>query len=458
MQNRNIQFQSFVSTNRWAIVGNRGNPLLTYGYKIREKCKHVIAQQLHDAQHIAILHALVLGDKSGLDLELKQTFTDTGTMHVLAVSGLHVGIVYLLTSHLLNFLFLRKLKLLRTILGLLIVWSFALVSGLSPSVCRACFMFSVLSIGLELNRVSSTYNSLCFAGFVLLSINPLNLFDVGFQFSFLAVLGIVVLQKPIRNVVTTENYVLGKLADLLAVSLSAQLATLPLGLFYFGQFPWLFLVSNLLVIPVVTILVYASISLFICHKLPIVVDIITKTLEIYLWFVLRVTELIQSIPLALINNVSITSIELCLLFGIIWSLGAYMLKKSIQALVVMGLLCLGLIGNQGIRRYQNVTSTEVIRFDIKNAKCVILRNGQTSYLLSNENMTSKKWAFHCKPYLSFKGVSDLAMPRSDNQSMVNAFSIRQDTFHVSNDSRWANERSPRSAERSTLFQSVYLPR
>ncbi len=457
MQNRNIQFQGFVAFNQWRIIGNKGNPVVTYAFKIREKCKQVIEQKLNSTKHVAILHALVLGDKSGLGSELKQTFSETGTMHVLAVSGLHVGIVYLFTSSLLGFLFVKKLKTIRAVLGLLVIWSFALVSGLSPSVCRACFMFSVLSIGLELNRDSNVYNSLCFAGFVLLVVNPLNLFNVGFQFSFLAVLGIVTLQKPIRRVVKTESFVLGKIADLSAVSLSAQLATLPLGLYYFGQFPLLFLASNLLVIPAVTILVYASICLIIFHGIPIIAEVIVNVLEIYLWSVIRITETIQKFPFALLENVSVTHIELVVLFGLIGSIGSYFLRRSIKVLCTFVLLSIGLIGNQAIRRYENMQSTELIRFDIAKSKCLVLRDGNLTYLLAQHNMSNKKWVFHCKPYLRFKGVADLNMPQLRDESIVEAVSINRDSFTVNRATCWITNNPNDSIDKAQTFQSLQLP-
>ncbi|MBC6996345.1 ComEC/Rec2 family competence protein [Neolewinella lacunae] len=201
---------------------------------------------------LAVAAALVLGKRDLISEEVKSAYTDTGAIHVLAVSGLHVGIVYLLLYTLLA----RVLRLNRTrggrtlvaALSVVAVWTFALVSGLSPSVQRAALMFSVLALGGILRRKTYIFNTLSIAAFGMLWLNPATFFQVGFQLSFTAIIGIVLFTSYLTRLVYFGSRLLRSAWSAMAASTGAQLGTLPLSLYNFQQFPLYFLLSGTVVI------------------------------------------------------------------------------------------------------------------------------------------------------------------------------------------------------------------
>lgn len=209
---------------------------------------------------LAVLTALTLGDKSQLSNVVLEQYSHAGAMHILAVSGLHVGIVYLLVSFCLKLL--KDNKIMRWIKAsvlLLVIWSFAFISGLSPSVQRASCMFSFVIIGKALNRNSNVINIVGASALFLILINPNVVYQIGFQLSYAAVFGIIILYTPIYSLLHVKSWLINKIWSLTVVSFSAQLATLPLVIFYFHQFPNLFWLTNLIVIPMAFIVLSLAI-------------------------------------------------------------------------------------------------------------------------------------------------------------------------------------------------------
>ena len=211
----------------------------------------------------AITYALLLGERQDLSPQLRQSYVDAGVIHILAVSGLHVGILMLIVQFLLKPLGnQKKTRLLRMLIVLAVIWLFAILTGLSPSVLRAATMFSFLQIGLVYGQRRAGYNALIASALILLLINPNLLLDVGFQLSYTAVFFIMWLYPKLETVWKPKNKILGYYWQLICVSLAAQVGVLPLSLYYFHQFPGLFLIANLVVLPVLGfILIYGILIL-----------------------------------------------------------------------------------------------------------------------------------------------------------------------------------------------------
>ena len=201
-------------------------------------------------EELAIFQALILGQRRDIDDKLYKDYAAAGAIHILAISGLHIGILLMLLNFILNPIErFKNGKYIKPILLVILLWSFAVLTGLSPSVVRAVTMFSFIAIGLQLKRKTSSLNSLFLSLFLLLLINPFYLFQVGFQLSYLAVFSIIVFQPGIYRLFTTKIKIVDYFWKIVSVSLAAQIGILPLGLFYFHQFPGLFLLSNLVVLP-----------------------------------------------------------------------------------------------------------------------------------------------------------------------------------------------------------------
>lgn len=201
-----------------------------------------------------ILMALLIGNRQFIDKQTSDDFANAGAIHVLAISGLHIGILlYFFNIFLKPLGQKRKSRILKLVLQLAFLWSFAVLAGMSASVVRAVTMFSFMSIGFQMLRGTNIYNTLAASVLILLVIKPDFLFDVGFQMSYIAVLGIVSIQPYFQKLWQPQKKIVQYFYDLITVSIAAQLALLPLCLYYFHQFPGLFLLTNLIVIPLVTL-------------------------------------------------------------------------------------------------------------------------------------------------------------------------------------------------------------
>ncbi|HPE83852.1 MAG TPA: ComEC/Rec2 family competence protein [Aequorivita sp.] len=208
----------------------------------------------------AIIQALILGEKKDIDKNLYNEYAAAGAIHILAVSGLHVGILYIILAFLFKpFLRWRYGVFFQAILIVILLWGFALLSGLSPSVTRAVTMFSFFATAKLFDRETNSINTLFLSFFTLLIINPLWLFQVGFQLSYLAVFFIVWLQPHFYKIGYSKYWIVRKIWGIISVTICAQIGVLPLSLYYFHQFPGLFLLTNIAVLPFLTILMCGGI-------------------------------------------------------------------------------------------------------------------------------------------------------------------------------------------------------
>lgn len=216
----------------------------------------------------ATIAAMTLGDKTGVSAELRDTYSKAGVSHVLALSGLHLGIIYAMIALLLG---RRRNTMGGLLVTFLLVWTFALMVGMSPGIVRSAAMFSVYASMTFLRRDYLTANSLALAASVMLLASPAMLWDVGFQMSFLAVMGIVICHVLLRNnrfyVRHAHRPFVGKLVSLVCISLAAQLFVLPLVMYYFGNVPFYFLMANIVAVPLTTLIIYAAMLLFVLSPL-----------------------------------------------------------------------------------------------------------------------------------------------------------------------------------------------
>ena len=230
-----------------------------------------------------LLMALLFGEKIELSKEISTNYTQAGIIHILAISGLHIALIYgiilWVTKPLLR---LKKGKLYIFLLSLSVLWFYAILAGFSASIVRAAVMFSVVAFAKMINRQSNIYNSLAVSALLLLLYNPNYLFDVGFQLSFAAVLSIVVFQPFVRKYSYSKHVIILKIKELLLISLVAQIGVLPLILYYFGQFPLLFLLANLIAIPLSSIILILGLVLipfnFLLPKLAVYLSILVNFL------------------------------------------------------------------------------------------------------------------------------------------------------------------------------------
>lgn len=249
LRGKRVGFSMYANTGDWEIYRKSGakgpeNLLFTY----RRICLEKLKVALPGAAEYAIGAALLLGNREEMDAGVRNIFSSTGAMHILAVSGLHVGMVAWFLGWLFGWV-PRRGRWFKGIMEVIGIWIYALLCGLGASVVRAAFMFSWLNLGRALDRPANIWNTLSGTAFLLLLYEPLWMFDIGFQLSFLAVAGILLFEPPIYRILVFQNRVADYFWKLTAVGIAAQLATAPLGIFYFHQFPLLFLLSGWIAVP-----------------------------------------------------------------------------------------------------------------------------------------------------------------------------------------------------------------
>jgi len=302
LSRKKIYRQVYLSANNWERTNIINASISTKAENFRENLLTIYRSQPIDSRELEILSALTLGYERDLDPETKRVFASAGAMHILAVSGLHVGIIFWVVS--LVFGFLRKQKsgrFLFVLITITILWGYAIITGLSPSVMRASAMFTIFVIGENLQRKTNIYNSLAASAFFLLLFNPNNLFDTGFQLSYSAVFGIVYLQPKLDKLVKADNKIIRYFWLLLTVSVAAQIATFPFSVFYFNQFPTYFWLTNSIVIPSVIVLIPAGIGLLLFSTIPVLSSVIAFLLNHLIKLIFVILSFIDQLPFSAIH-------------------------------------------------------------------------------------------------------------------------------------------------------------
>ncbi len=326
---QNIHYQAFVKNGNWGLV-KKCDDFSAYGTAIslQNRFTETLRKHLKTENEFAVGAALIFGYRSEVPEEVLTAYSQTGAMHILAVSGMHVGILFLI----LNF-FLKRItwqhrswRLLKAAILLVLIWAFALVTGASPSVMRSTVMFSFVIVGDALGRNKNFYNTLTASAFCLLLYDPYWLLSVSFQLSYLAILGIVYFQPKIAGLWVIENKVGNYLWELNSVSLAAQLMTLPFTLLYFHQFPTYFWLSSLVLVPLSGAELGAGLLLLVLDPLWAAgANGVGWLLWAMLWVGNQTVMVIQHLPAALVNGIWIGGISALLLY---LSLGGLMAAIS----------------------------------------------------------------------------------------------------------------------------------
>jgi len=336
LSRKRISRSAFVESGNWQKLDSYAqSPLLNFSNRIRNHLLDVLDRAGMSGNELAVASALVLGYKADLDDGLRQAYSASGAMHILAVSGLHVGIVYLFLNTLLKLLpFVYRSRWLRAFLLLSSLWLFALITGMSPSVMRATTMFSFVAAGEALKRRPFVYNSISVSAFILLLFNPNNLFEVSFQFSYMAVIAIVFLTRHFYALLSFNNRLLNYAWDLTCVSIAAQIGTAPLALYYFHQFPSYFILSNFVVIPAATVIIFWALVLFIVSPVPLLLETFGWLLDKFLYAVNFSIFFIEKIPGSVITGIRFAGWEIVFAYSLVATLSIWMLTKHKTALFV----------------------------------------------------------------------------------------------------------------------------
>jgi competence protein ComEC len=313
---QNIYAVHFIRKNEFAEIGyEKDFFVIKIADDFRAFCEEKLKLGIKGENEYRMASALILGVRAGLDEKLYEAYSATGTVHALAVSGLHVSLIYFIVVTL--FGFIKKIKygkLIFAALSICIFWFYALVTGFSPSVVRAVAMFSVFLIAGILKRNSGIYNTLGFSAFVILCFEPFWLLDIGFQFSFLAVVGIAYIYPILYSWLETKNKIGNKLWSLVCVSLAAQIAVSPLSIYYFHSFPLLFLPFNMLIVPLSSLALYTGLGGLMVYKLKFLADFLFLVTEYIVRFMNYFVQLPSGSEFLKADFLYLNPIELILIY------------------------------------------------------------------------------------------------------------------------------------------------
>jgi len=357
MESLGVLRQINVSQSRVQILGTTSGNVTALAGDIRSRIISKLKALDLGKDELAIIQALLLGQRQEISQEIYSTYAAAGVIHILAVSGLHVGIILLLLNTLLKPLErVWKGKIFKTVILLMLLWGFAILAGLSPSVVRAVSMFSFVAVGMQLKRKTSVLNTLFASMLVLLLINPSYLTQVGFQLSYAAVFSIVLIQPHLFGIYKGESKLIKYFWGIITVTFAAQIGVLPLSLFYFHQFPGLFFLSNLVILPFLGILLGLGILVMILALLDMLPAFLGEMLGTMIETLNRFVAWTASKEDFLFQNITF-SLLLCITSYFI-VLGFIFLLKNFSFRAIL-LLLLAVIGFQGALIYERSSTDNV---------------------------------------------------------------------------------------------------
>lgn len=398
---QNISYQAFLNDEGFITLPTTSTNWFDAALiATRTKVLSILRENIKEPNQLSVAEALLIGYRDDLDRDLVQSYSNTGVVHIIAISGLHLGMIY----GLLVFLFkpfgkYKWNKIAKPLVILFVLWGFSFIAGAAPSILRSAVMFTFIVIGESIGRKTNMYNSLAASAFLLIVINPFSLWDVGFQLSYTAVLSIVVFQPYLNRWLYFENKLLKGLWSLNAVTLSAQILTLPIVLYHFHQFPTLFMFTNLFAVPFSGLILYAELLLLVTYFTPIIGALIGKTIgwgiDIMNSFIVRV----DSLPFAVLSSLQISILQACILYASIIGLGWWLIGKQIKALW-MGLIFLAaFIALRSIDFIQRNQQQKLIVYNVPNHTAIDLIEGRKYQFIGDSILTEDGFLrnFHIKP-------------------------------------------------------------
>lgn len=430
--NKGIVWTDYLQDGSYRVVGgiNRVRTLTEWSMLVSQWADKIFRQHIQDDQSYGLVKAMLLGRRDDLGIDQVDNYTTSGTVHILSVSGMHVAIIFMALSKLLGWL--KRLKggkfvYLLVLTSLLLFY--ALVTGLPPSVQRATFMCIVLIIAETIGRKDVSLNTLAISALIILAIDPHALFDLGFQLSFMAMAGIFLLYEPMEMLWKPSNRILQFIWQISALSFAAQLATFPLSLYYFHQFPFYFWLVNPFVIFFTNILLPAAMVLLLVSTTPFTwLQLVADQLVHWSAYLTnKAVGIPKMLPGYLINNLYLDKAEVVLLYLFIFGFWfAYYNRRLmvIRYTSFVGLVFIFYSLSQSIQRYY--TSTAVIHSVPRHA-VVSFKEGEKLYVMSDSQFVSDTDAYHfrLKNYAISQGVLETIYVTEKSYLMGNEFVIRR---------------------------------
>jgi competence protein ComEC len=421
LANQNIYQQSFLGADEvFKTASNTGNPVIAWALKLRKRQVDIYQQRMHNTEAFSVASTLLLGYRSDLSAETLMAYSKTGTIHALSASGMHVGLIYLVLNFILAFLERNKIgKLLKLILMIALIWFYALLTGLSPSVLRSVIMLSLYILAKTFRKNTNSYNIIAFSAFCILLYNPFLLYDVGFQLSYISVLGLVLLQPKVGSWFSFKYTFFNKLWSALALSLSAQIATFPFALYYFHQFPIYFLLSNLFITLPITLIMYLGLIILI-GRLYFLVPVFSWLIS----FTNRGLQIIAGLPFSTVSGIWIDKLQLLLLVAglalLIVTFSYYQKRLFLPALICL----LSVISSCTYKKWIHYDQRKLIFFSLPKDYAIGFIQGDHATLLTNLTSGSPTYRFYVEPMLTQMQVVNTTFLKSHQDYRTKGLTIK----------------------------------
>lgn len=373
LRHRGVAGTAYVAAGHWQVTGQHAaRTFRQRALEYREKVLSLYRDLGFKGDELAVLSALTVGDKEELSDDIRETYSVTGAAHVLALSGLHIGFIYALFLFLFTPLWRRWRVLKPLLLGLLVLflWGFAFFTGLSTSVVRAVLMFSLCALaGLQSEKAWSM-NTMWVAAFLMLLCHPVWLYDVGFQLSFAAVAAILLIQPRLYALWKVENRLLRYGWGLVTVSVAAQVGTAPLVMFYFSRFSTHFLLTNLCVLPLVSLILYAAVLLLLLTPFPFLQSVWAVVVEGLVHTQNAVLRWIEHLPFSSIDGIWIDGWEVLLLFLFIGLLGCAMRRRTYRNVSLALFALLSVVSYHSVSTMLHAPQKSIVFYNVRGCPAV----------------------------------------------------------------------------------------
>ncbi len=387
LKGKGIYYRTFIREGHYRWLTQERNDLRSVPLNIKRRLLQRIDDTPGDLQARAILAAVTLGTRDQLDPELKNTWANAGGIHVMAVSGLHVGMLWMFIAWMTGFMGRKRaMRIIRFGLITGILWMYALITGMSSSVTRAGLMFTLVSLGKLINRNTDSFNTVLASAFLQLAADPGIFYDTGFRFSYLAVLGILLFHDLLTGIIPVKGYLPQKIRDLAAVSISAQILTFPLGIMYFHQFPTWFLLTNFFIIPLVTVVVLTYLVSVLCFFVPPLSFLLTKLCILLTDIMNQGVNAVDKLPGGVIGNLTLTPFQVCILLSIPLIFRLFLAYKKYSLLIAFQSLILLFILSGIVRRMREPEGGRLTIYNIGKLPAIGIAEGKDHYMLTDTSV------------------------------------------------------------------------
>lgn len=395
LKSKGIHAQIFTEVQHIKINSETAKDIWYYSAVFRNKITDNLSKSGFRKEELAVITALILGQQQDISQDVLRDYQYAGAVHILSVSGLHVGFILLFITFLLKPLPNNKTgNIVKIILTLLSLWIFAIIAGFSPSVIRSATMFSFIAVGKFMNRETNSFHTTVVSMFLILMVEPLFLFDIGFQLSYLAVFFILWLQPILQKVWKPENRVLSYFWDILTVSFAAQIGTLPLSIYYFHQFPGLFFITNLILIPLLGFVIMPLGTLLILFAFfDWVPQLLSKLVETSILIMNQFISWIASLESFIWKEIPLNTSLLLISYAAIITWIFWFEKPNFKKLAwAMGSVIAFQLMYTFIQ-WNEQTKTELIVFNTRNKSVLAEKKGTKIKLLSNDTITADSFEY-----------------------------------------------------------------